>query len=127
MRKRQPAPDAPADEMLLAVALAEANARELKPFMGDFFADANGGMVAADYPHLRACCAMGALLLAGVAQADAGSGNFCVPAPFDADSICRGNDDSIVKWDDVEADRGETLGHAFQLAMGGYQGRRWFK
>jgi len=120
----------PTDELLLAIALQEANGRKLGPTMGEFFLDDEGDPVRWDSPKLRWCCAVGALILAGegifVPSEDgeviAVQG---LPRPLDVDSISAGNDDSSPNYSEDEDDKGETLGHAFQLAMDGYGGPSW--
>lgn len=107
----------PGDEILLAIALQEANARGLEPAMGDYFFDHDYDLCRADSPTLKACCAVGALVLGGVGR-KRGDRVFGFPHGVSDQAIAIGNDD-VNAWDEETPDRGETLGHAFQLAMGG--------
>lgn len=114
----------PIDEILLAMALQEANARKLGPTMGEFFLDSEGENVRWDSPTLRWCCAAGALVLAGF-NFSASSTVAGLPRPLSSDAIAAGNDDSSDLYSEDLVDKGETLGHAFQLAMDGYVGSSW--
>jgi hypothetical protein len=118
------------DELLLAIALQETNARGLAPGMGEFFVNAKGDTVGIDDPTLACCCAVGALVLGGVCSIEDGDDDVDrvvgLPRGFDAETIAAGNDDVNKSWDDDDDDLGETLGHAFQLATGGY-GAPWYR
>lgn len=120
----------PDDEVLLAIAIQEASARNLGPTMGEFFMDATADAVSPDDPGLMYCCAVGALVLAGVAALttfddDTPDGGTVLPRPFDGGAIAYGNDDCNSDYQTTKGDSGETLGHAFQLAMNGY-GPLWY-
>lgn len=89
----------PADEMLLAEALAAAKARGLgwcqgKPFVYD------------DDYEIVACCAKGALSLAGLDSTHKS-----------IDAAWIGNDSDEGLWGDNEDDFGRSLGWAFRCAM----------
>ena len=90
----------PRDEMLLAEALAAAKALKLKHCIGQpILYTYEGNMVA--------CCAQGALQLAGINHLAEG---LC--------DIWIGNDGtSEPYWGMGAADRGRSLGHAFFYAM----------
>lgn len=119
------------DELLLAIALQEANARNLGPLFGDFFGNADGDTVRADDPTLSCCCAVGALVLGGVCTirdtADVEGEVVGLPEGFTASAISAGNDDCRPTWDRDQDDHGATMGHAFQLAMDGYRGKCWYR
>jgi hypothetical protein len=98
----------PADEMLLAEALAAAMARELK------FLD-SGMFATGDNVHneprktIDRCCAYGALVLAGRAPED------FLNAPPHLENVGMGND-SWEEWS-LNGDHGESLGYAYRCAM----------
>lgn len=126
MKKLLTVRDVPLDEMLLALALQEANARGLGPTMGDMFIDANGDPVRWNSKKIRWCCAAGALVLARVGKFGKVNFGFVMPAfsPLELEAIVHGNDDSHSDYSENLEDKGETIGHAFQLAMEGY-GESW--
>lgn len=109
------------DELLLAIALQEINARGLAPGMGEFFVNSTGDAVRFDDPTLRCCCAAGALVLGGVCKIVGDHGKVVgLPRDFDGFAISEGNDDSNHSWSKDSRDRGATMGHAFQLALDAY-------
>ena len=117
------------DELLLAIALQETNARELLPGMGEFFVNADGDAVPFNDPALDCCCAVGALVLGGVCtlrDGRLGTKVIGLPKGFDGNAISAGNDDVNKSWGAAGSDLGETLGHAFQLALDGY-GKQWYR
>lgn len=94
----------PADEMLLAEAIAAARARGLKHAVGQRFIPSSMHPETAE-----ACCVLGALQLAG-----------CIDdlAPIDLMDAWRGNDDIYESgWPNYAADNGASLGWAFRCAM----------
>lgn len=101
--------DPPADELLLAEALAAANARGLKHCIGARFRNAGWWRTSAD--EAVACCVLGALELAGkVAPGDAGDES------KELSRAALGND-ARHEWSSEANDRGESLGWAFRQAM----------
>jgi hypothetical protein len=102
--------DIPADEMLLAKMLQNANARDLKAARGYFFVDADDRPC--DVNEAAACCAIGACQLE--LDTDVERRDFSL--------LATGND-TVSYWTDFVPDNtlsfsdGETLGHAFQVSM----------
>lgn len=108
MRKRTP--PIPRDEMLLAEAIAAAKARGLKHCTGVPFEGGKRGGLSVYGAH--ACCAVGALVLAGKATLHRDKGFAKQPS---LSMVTNGNDYGF-EWEDG-ADRGESLGWAFRCAM----------
>lgn len=100
----------PADEMLLAEAIAAAKARDLGWCKETPFADANGYGCLSD--KAVTCCALGALHFAG--RADMNSRLYYSRGRL-AD-VSEGND-LDGEWQPTKTDRGGSLGWAFRCAM----------
>ena len=91
--------------MLLAEALAAVHARGLRACRYSMYEGKSGASVARRSKHIVAACALGAI---GLSRDISQYQNW---------RITVGNDwNSVSKWD-CEPDDGETLGHAYQLAM----------
>jgi hypothetical protein len=98
----------PADEMLLAEAIAAAKARGMGWCAGTpFMRDGSGA-----YPHnANACCALGALHFAGHVPIEC----HAIVVPQSLGGVSWGND---LNWNWRQgADHGESLGWAFRCAM----------
>jgi hypothetical protein len=112
-------PPIPADEMLLAEAIAAAKARGLKWCRGSAFENAIGHQ--ATRSTATNCCALGALALVG-AVSDRQALN---PVQRDVGSLNTGHvfygNDFPERWTHGEGwlagDKGESLGWAFRCAM----------
>ena len=118
----------PADEMLLAEAIAAAKARGLgwcsgRPFKSE--RDKYGGpdvgediIKLVDTGEIKSCCAMGALALAGritIRQSFYDNGG--VTPPDELANVYYGNDrPDFLPWG-CDDDNGESLGWAFRCAM----------
>lgn len=100
--------DVPEDEMLLAEAIAAAKSRGLQHVTGQSFrTDYIGG-------PLVACCALGAISLAGHLPEDEAIA--CAPHRHDLIGVTSGNDMDY-EWGCGDLDLGESLGWAFRCAM----------
>ncbi len=97
----------PADEMLLAEAIAAAKARGLKWTEGSWFRDDYG--IETTRQDAAFCCALGALGVAGRVRIGH------VPLSSKFGNVAYGNDTEIA-WSSGP-DRGESLGWAYRQAM----------
>lgn len=103
------------DERLLAEAIAAAAARGLHGAHENYFVNAEGSE--AKLETATGCCALAALVLAGRARFYRDRERYPGPLPksIDPKAIALGNDKDV--WGSNVEDRGETMGHAFQLAV----------
>lgn len=101
----------PADEMLLAEAIAAAMSRGLKWTEGAAFRDAQGYRTTPD--HAVECCALGAIHFAG--RISAGAAMYPSDELGQLRSVYLGND--LAVWDFTNTDAGESIGWAFRCAM----------
>lgn len=104
--------DIPADELLLAEAIAAAKARGLGFTTGGPFKDANDWCTPWPDSALK-CCALGALEVAGAIKDATLYGDGAPPA-FRMVHIGNDRDDA---WTESKPDHGESLGWAFRCAM----------
>jgi hypothetical protein len=98
--------DVPADEMLLAEALAAANALGLRFCTGSRFRPYGAVLGDPGRPSPTACCVMGALEIAGKPL-----------MPIEFEDAWIGNDSDGGEWEDCKEDSGVSLGWAFRCAM----------
>ena len=104
--------DIPADEMLLAEALAAAKARKMKWCEGQPFADKSGALCEPE--SAIACCALGAIHFAGRIDMR----NRVLSPSTDLSRVIAGNDlGPEFQWSPGDIDFGESLGWAFRCAM----------
>lgn len=106
----------PRDELLLAEAIAAAEANGLRHTTHALFRSRIGTELNGPFRHAPAsatrCCAYGALIAAGVVP-----GTF-INRPRYLDEIALGNDYGEPTWyGDKRNDNGESLGWAFRCAM----------
>lgn len=117
--KRKANDSIPADEMLLAEAIAAASALKLRHCIGTAFlpSDINGRF---DVATTGACCAIGAIALA---VGDVKRSPYTVAREVltdrrigkEVDCVYDGNDDD--EWGSPPMDSGESLGWAYRCAM----------
>lgn len=109
----------PADELLLAEALAAARAAGARWTSGRLFSGIDGDAGCARTPpaHVEACCALGALLMAGHDGDIDNKFEISATIGNDYDEYWFRDNQRDGDWHLSESDSGESFGWAFRNAM----------